>query len=112
MFRSPKYIAALVAFIGGSMGYVYAASEVQTVYVIGKHAAEGSDRRGRTTARLVIETDRGEMALLKFPVIGYSFGAEDVFERISAGQSLRVRVGQWPPDIISSHAKPHIMAVY
>lgn len=112
MFGNSKYIAVLLAFIGGSMAYVFASSEVQTVHVISKHTADGNDRKGRTITRLVIETDKGEMAILKFPVIGYAFGAEEVFEGISPGQSLRVRVGQWPPDIISSHAKPHIMAVY
>ncbi|MFM1813669.1 MAG: hypothetical protein RLZ98_364 [Pseudomonadota bacterium] len=112
MLGNAKYIAVLLAFIGSAIGYVYAGSEVQTVHVSGKHTADGSDRKGRTTTRLVIETDKGNLPILKFPVIGYTFGADEIYDSISPGQSLQVRVGQWPPQFMSSHAKPHILAVY
>ena len=111
MRNSPLYILALVAFIGGSMGYVFATSEVRTVTVVGKHIEEGRSRRGRVDVHIV-ETDAGNLRILKFPVIGYAYGADDVYAGIRSGSSLKVRIGQWPPAVISSHAKPHIMAVY
>ena len=35
-----------IGFIGGSMGYVFAESEVRKVYVTGKHLEDGRGRRG------------------------------------------------------------------
>ena len=106
-----RYIALLLVFIGSALGYVYAGSEVQTVHVTGKRTEEARGRRG-TTTRWIVETDQGELQLLQFPVIGYAFGVEDVYAEISPGSSIRVRVGQWPPGILGSHARPHIMTVY
>ena len=108
-----KYIGVLLAFIGGTMGYVYAQSEVRTVVVTGKHTEEAHGRRGRTTTRYVIETSEGQLPILKFPVIGYSSGADDVYSAIAPGQSLTVRVGPWPPPLIdTNNSRQHIMAVY
>ena len=104
-----QYIALLLAFIGATMGYVYAGSEVQTVQVTGKRTEEGRGRRGPVT-RLIVETDAGDLQILEFPVIGYTFGAEDVHAEIRPGSTLEVRVGPWPP--VGAHSRPHIMAVY
>ena len=112
MLGNAKYIAVLLAFIATAMGYVYAGSELQDVHVTGKHIEQGRTSKNRPATSFVIQTDKGDLPILKFPIIGYSFGAEEVYESISTGQSLRVRVGQWPPEIISAHARPYIMAVY
>ncbi len=52
------------------------------------------------------------MPILKFPIIGYSFDAEEVYAGMSPGVSLKIRIGQWPPGIISSYARPHILSIY
>ncbi|MGH1419085.1 MAG: hypothetical protein ACRBCJ_09550 [Hyphomicrobiaceae bacterium] len=107
-----RYIALLLAFIGSTMGYVYSGSELQTVTVTGKHVVEGRGYKGRSSKRLVVETDNGDFAILKFPLIGYSVGADTVFDQLAPGQSIKIRVGHWPPDIISKHATPHIMSIF
>ncbi len=107
-----KYIGLLAVLIGAAMGYVYMGSDVQTVQVTGKRIEEGRGRRGRTTERLIVDTDIGPLQILKFPLIGYSYGADEVHANIQVGRPLTVRVGKWPPEIISSHARPHIMAVH
>ena len=112
MRNSPWYILALIVFIGGSMGYVFAESEVRKVYVTGKHLEDGRGRRGTTTTRYVIETEQGAFPILTFPIIGYSLGAEDVYAGISSGDQIEVRVGQWPPGILGNSGRTHIMAVF
>ena len=112
MRDSPWYIVGLIALIGGVMGYVYFSSEVRTVQVTGKRIEEGRSRYGMSSEAYLIETDQGRMPILKFPIIGYAFGAEDVYDSIKAGSSIQVRVGKWPPSVISNNAKPHVMAVY
>jgi hypothetical protein len=107
-----KYIGFLIAVIGAAMGYVYAGSEIRTIHVTGKHVEEGVGRRGRPTERLIVETENGELPILKFPVIGYSFGANDAYRKLPSFGEVRVRIGYWPPAIVSKHAKPHILQVY
>ena len=82
------------------MDYVYVGSELWTVYITGKHIEDGRGRLGQTTKRLAIETDKGSMPFLKYPIIGYSFGADEVYAGFSPDVSLQVRIGQWPPRII------------
>lgn len=94
------------------MGYIFAESEVHTVQVTGKHLEDGRGRRGTTTTRYVIETDQGALPILAFPIIGYSFGAEDVYAEISPGDRLEVRLGQWPPGILGNQGRTYIMTVF
>ena len=112
MRNSPWYIVLLIALIGGVMGYVYFTSEVRTVQVTGKRVEAGRSRYGTSSEVYVVETDQGRMPILKFPIIGYVFGAENVYGSIRPGTSIWVRVGKWPPSVISGSARPHIMAVY
>ena len=112
MRNSPWYIFLLIALIGGVMGYVYFTSEVRTVQVTGKRIEAGRSRYGMSSEVYLIETDQGRMPILKFPVIGYVFGVDDVYGGIRSGSSIRVRVGKWPPSLISGNARPHIMMVY
>jgi hypothetical protein len=45
----------------------------------------------------VLETDRGPLPLLRFPVIGFFGNAEAVYAGIVPGKAISVRIGQWPP---------------
>ena len=112
MRNSPWYIVFLIVVISSLTGYVYGTSEVQTVTVTGKHIEEGRGRRGDMKEFFVIETSKGDLQILKFPIIGYSFGVDEVYNRVQPGSRINVRVGAWPPDIISKYAKPHILAIY
>ncbi len=112
MRDSPWYIVVLIALIGGVMGYVYFSSEVRTVQVTGKRIEQGRSRYGMSSEVYLIETNQGRMPILKFPVIGYAFGAKDAYDSIRAGSSIQVRVGKWPPAVINSNARLHVMAVY
>ncbi len=112
MRNSPWYIIFLIAIISSYTGYVYLASEVRTVTVTGKHIEEGRGRRGDMKEFFVIETRKGDLRILKFPIIGYSFGVDEVYGGVQRGSTIDVRVGTWPPAIISKHAKPHILAIY
>ena len=107
-----KYIGVLSAAIAGVAGYAYADSEVQTVMVTGKYTQDGQMRRGRTATQYVVRTTHGDLPILKFPVIGYSSGVEDVYTGITPGHSLTVRVAQWPPRLIGDKGRKHILAVY
>ncbi len=112
MRNSPWYIVALVAFIGGAMGYTQLTSEIQTLEVVGKYVEEGRSRYGMSSEVYVIETNMGHMPILKFPIIGHTFDSKEEYERIVAGSEIRVRVGFWPPNIFNNKARPQIMAVY
>ncbi|HSG94269.1 MAG TPA: hypothetical protein VLA28_02030 [Afifellaceae bacterium] len=112
MRDSPWYIAFLIVLVGGVMGYIYFSSEVRVVQVTGKRVEEGRSRYGMSSEVYVIETNRGGMPILKFPIIGYAFGAREVYDGIRTGSSIRVRVGKWPPAPISKNARSHVMAVY
>lgn len=112
MRNSPFYILALVLFIGGTMGYVFADSEVRTINVTGKRLEDGRGRFGTTSTRYVIESDQGAFPLLQVPIIGYALAAEDTYAAISPGDQIEVRVGKWPPEILGNHSRSHIMTVY
>ena len=112
MRNSPWYIVFLIAFISGVMGYVYFTSEVRTVQVTGKHIEEGRGRYGSTSKVYVLETDQGRMPILKFPIIGYVFGVEELYEGIRSGSTIQVRVGDWPPSVVGREPDPHVMAIY
>lgn len=107
-----KYLALLVAVIGAAIGYVYAGSEVRTIHVTGKYVKDGAGRRGLPTERLIVETKDGAMPILKFPILGYTFGANDAYTRLPSEGEARVRIGHWPPAIVSKYSKPHILRVY
>ena len=111
MRNSPWYIVVLLAFIGGVMGYSYFTSEIRIVEVTGKRIEAGRSRYGMSSEVYLIETDRGGMPILQFPVIGYTFGADKVYAAIRPGMKLRVRIGKWPPSPISGNARRHIMSV-
>ena len=112
MRNSPWYFALLIAFIGGVMGYVYFTSEIHTVQITGKRIEEGRSRYGSTSDVYVLMTDQGRMPILKFPIIGYVFGVEDVYNGIRSGSTIQVRVGNWPPSVMGRGPNPHIMAIY
>lgn len=112
MRDSPWYILLLLVLLGGVMGYSYFTSELHTVRVTSKHVEEGRSRYGMSSEVFVLETDRGPLRILKFPVIGYAFGAREVYDGISPGTSIEVRIGYWPPNFISSSVRPQVMAVY
>ncbi len=112
MRNSPWYILLLIAFISSMTGHTYYTSKVQEVTVFGKRIEDGRGRRGNVTEVFVLETDSGDLRILKFPVIGYSFGVDEIYNGIQSGSKIQVRVGMWPPAIISNHAKPQIMAIY
>ncbi len=57
-------------------------------------------------------TDEGDFPILKFPLIGYTAGAEDVYAAIVPGTSIQERVAQWPPRLLGDKGKPHILTVY
>lgn len=112
MRSSPWYIVFLLAFIGVSTGYVFVNSEVRTVHVTGKHLEDGRGRYGTTTTRYVIETDQGAFPILTFPIIGYVFSAGDAYADVMPGQRIAVRLGQWPPELLGSNGRPHIMSIF
>ncbi len=112
MRNSPWYIVFLLVVIGGVAGYTYFDSEVRTLEVRGKHMEEGSSRRGIASSRYVIETDQGEFRLLTFPLLGFTFGAEEVYDGIQSGSTITARIGRFPPAIVNSSARPQIMAIY
>ncbi len=112
MFENSRYIMVLVCFIGASLGYVQATSEVRTLTVTGKVSGDGNTRRGITGTRYAITThELGEVPLLKVPVIGYSVGVEDAWHAIPQGRKVQVRVGHWPPAFVGK-PREYIMAVY
>ena len=112
MRDSPWYIAFLAVVIGGIAGYVYLGSEVRVLEVTGKYSSDGRTRYGMTNKKFVVETRQGSLHILKFPLLGYTFGAEDAYKSVVAGTQITARVGIWPPSFISQNAKPHIMAIY
>lgn len=112
MRNSPWYIPALLVLISGVAGYTYLESHVQTLQVTGKRLEDGRSRYGIASSRYVLETDKGEFRLLTFPVLGFTFGAEEVYESIATGDSIEARVGYFPPAIFNSGARPQIMALY
>lgn len=107
-----QYIGILAAFIIGIAGLAYAESDIRTVYVTGKYVEDVSGRRGRTSKRYVLRTDEGDLPILKFPVIGYTSGADTAYANVSAGSSIKVRVSHWPPRFLGQHGRNHILAVY
>lgn len=107
-----RYILVLLAFIGSCFGYIYLKSDVQTVKIQDKFIGSGTTRRGFSTESYVIQTSRGKMKLLRLPLIGYSLNAEDAFNRLSVGATVKVRIGWWPPSWFGQQPKPHIMHIY
>lgn len=107
-----KYIGVLAVFIVGVSGYAYAQSEVMTVVVTDKYIEDVPMRRGRTGQRYVLVTNEGDLPILKFPVLGYTSGVEDVYAGLVPGTSVKVRVAKWPPEILGDRGKSHILAVY
>jgi hypothetical protein len=102
----------LLAVVGGVFGYVYITSDVRTFEITGKFTQDGRTRYGMTSEQYVIKTDKGNFELLKFPLLGFTFDAEETYHRIHAGTQIKARVADWPPKFIFSSAKPHILAVY
>ena len=112
MRDSPWYIIALIVLIGGVMGYSFFTSELRSIKVTGKFVEDGRSRYGITSERFVIESEKGRYTILKFPLIGHAFDAQDVYDRIPIGETIEVRIGFFPPRVIHSTARPQIMAVY
>ena len=107
------YVGILAAFVVGTAVYTYAASERRTVFIEGKYVEDVRGRWGRTSERLVLLTPAGDLPILKFPLIGYLWGAEDVYAAIETGATIDVRLGPWPPRLITGDAGPmRIMEVY
>lgn len=107
------YLGILVIFIAGTAAFAYAGSDRRTVVVEGKYVKTLSGRLGRISERLVLRTSAGELPILQFPLIGYLSGAEDLYASISSGDEIDVRVGPWPPRMITGDAGPlNIMEVY
>ena len=107
-----KYIAILSVLIAGVAGYAYAESEVRAVVVTDKYVETVHMRRGRTGKRFVIATRQGAFPILKFPLIGYTSGVEDVYAAITPGETVQVRIAQWPPRLLGDNGKLHILTVY
>ena len=112
MGNTVKYIGVLVAFIGGAMGYTYATSEVREIEVTGKRIDTVQMRRGREAKRYVIETRSGDLSILSFPVIGYSTDTGDIYDGIQTGDTLKVRLGSWPPLMSGESRQTRIMSIY
>ncbi len=112
MRDSPWYIVFLLVVVGGAMGSIYFGADVETVQVVGKRTEEGRSRYGMSSTSYVLQTDRGRLPLLKLPIVGYAFGAEDVYERVRVGSSIQVRIGYWPPRMFSDYPKRYVIAVY
>ena len=107
------YIGILASFIVGTAAYTYADSERRTVVVEGKYVENVRGRWGRTSDRLVLRTSAGDLPILKFPVIGYLWGADDIYAAVETGEQIEVRLGPWPPRLISGGTGPlKIMEVY
>lgn len=107
------YVGVLAIFIVGTAAYTYADSERRTVVVEGKYVENVRGRWGRTSERLVLRTSVGDLPILQFPLIGYLWGAEDVYAAIETGETIDVRLGPWPPRLMSGDAGPmRIMEVY
>ena len=112
MFENLRYIMVLVAFIGASFGYVQATSELRTVTGTGTVSGDGATRRGITATRYAITTrELGELPLLKMPVIGYAFGAEEAWRAVPQGRQIQVRIGHWPPSFFGT-SREYIMDLY
>lgn len=107
------YIGILALFVAGTATMTYADSERRSVVVEGKHVENVQGRWGRTSERLVLRTSAGDMPILQFPVIGYLWGADDVYAAIAPGERIEVRIGPWPPRLINGDDGPlAIMKVY
>ena len=111
MLLNRWYVAILLLFVLGSVGYVHSTSDVVQVVVRNK-SIETAQGIHTATEQYVIYTDRGPMPLLRFPVIGYTTGLEQTYESIAKGSKITVRAGKWPPQILGGHSKPVIMAVH
>jgi hypothetical protein len=95
------------------VAYTYADSERRAVVVEGKYVEIVRGRWGRTSERLVLRTSAGDLPILTFPLIGYLWGAEDLYAAIETGERIEVRLGPWPPRLISGGTGPlRIMEVY
>lgn len=105
------YILVLLAFVLGAAAFVYGTSEVVTVQVHGKSIEQAQGARRETTL-YVIDTDRGRLPLLRFPLIGYMTGVEETYAGIAKGSRISVRIGMWPPTFLGGYSKPYIMAVH
>lgn len=105
MRNSPWYVAGLVVFILAATGYVYATSEVQRVVVTGKHVETARGRRGDVEL-YVLDTNRGALPILQFPLIGYWSGVDAVYEGVRAGTTIEARVGHWPPAFAARSGVP------
>ena len=109
MRNSPWYLLFLASAIACVMGWVFATSEIRTIEVSGKRMEENRSRRGLTGSRYVIETNEGDLRLLNFPIIGYMFGAEEVFAAVQSGARYEARIGTWPPPLMNAPSQPHIL---
>ncbi len=107
------YVGILATFIVGTAAYTYAESERRTVVVEGKYVENVRGRWGRTSERLVLRTSAGDLPILEFPLIGYLWGAEDIYAAIETGETIDVRLGPWPPRLMTGGTGPmRIMEVY
>jgi len=107
------YIGILASCIVGTAAYTYADSERRTVVVKGKYVENVRGRWGRTSERLVLRTSAGDLPILEFPLIGYLWGAEDIYATIETGETIDVRLGPWPPRLMTGAPGPmRIMEVY
>ncbi len=52
------------------------------------------------------------MPILKFPIIGYTYTANDAYRSVPNNGQIRARVSLWPPAIVSMYAKLHILSIY
>lgn len=107
------YIGILILFIVGTAVVTYADSERRTVVVESKYVENVRGRWGRASERLVLRTSAGDLPILQFPLIGYLWGAEDIYAAMAPGDRIDVRVGPWPPRLINGGTGPlKIMNVY
>ena len=109
MRNSPWYIVFLLAVIGAAAGYVHVTSERMTVQVTGKHV-ETAQGRKRSFDLYVVDTDKGSFPILQFPLVGLWSGVDEVHAGISAGETLNVRVGRWPPPVVAE-GRPYILSI-
>lgn len=108
----PWYVLTLLAFVGAAMGSIYFTSTVETVQVLDKRIEEGRSRFGASLDTYIIQTQYQRLRIMKLPIIGYPFNAQDVFNFIPAGSQIKIRIGHWPPKFISQNPKPYILNVY
>ena len=106
-----QYIGIPAVFILGVMGFAYSESEVRTVVIADKFVEDVQGQRG-TSRRYVLRTHEGDLPILNFPLIGYTFGSDEVYSAVVPGSSIEVRIAQWPPRILGNGGKPHILTVY